>query len=307
MRVLVTWGSKRGGTEGIAHIICETLRAKGFEVDELPWRSAAAATGFDAVIVGGALYAGRWHPGARWFVAHRQQDLQKVPVWFFSSGPLDNSSDRDEIPPTLQVEVFMERVGAIGHATFGGRLPADARGFPASAMARKHAGDWRNEARIRAWATALSGYLPSARPGQVVHQPGGSIARLVAYATLGWSACTAAMFAQLKVSNARVALSIHAIVVPVIFTAIAHFYFRARGARGTVATALVFVTTVAFLDLFVVAGVVQHSATMFVSVVGLWIPLALIFLVTWAAGEWRWIAPKSRKDMGHGVTVAADQ
>ena len=29
MRVLVTWGSKRGGTEGIARTVGETLRAEG--------------------------------------------------------------------------------------------------------------------------------------------------------------------------------------------------------------------------------------------------------------------------------------
>ena len=31
---------------------------------------------------------------------------------------------------------MMEKVGAKGHVTFGGRLPADAKGFPASAMAK---------------------------------------------------------------------------------------------------------------------------------------------------------------------------
>ena len=57
MRVLVTWGSKRGGTEGIARILGEALQHEGLDVDVLPARAAAKATSFDAVIVGGALYA----------------------------------------------------------------------------------------------------------------------------------------------------------------------------------------------------------------------------------------------------------
>ena len=37
------------------------------------------------------------------------------------------------IPPVPQVQELLERIGARGHVTFGGRLPADAKGFPASA------------------------------------------------------------------------------------------------------------------------------------------------------------------------------
>ena len=89
MRVLVTWGSQRGGTEGVARVIAETLEHEGLEVDLLSPKRALEAHGFDAVIVGGALYANRWHEDARHFVARRERELRRVPVWFFSSGPLD--------------------------------------------------------------------------------------------------------------------------------------------------------------------------------------------------------------------------
>jgi menaquinone-dependent protoporphyrinogen oxidase len=71
----------------------------------------------------------------------------------------------------------MARVGARGHCTFGGRLAPDARGFPASAMARTRAGDWRNQEQIREWAIevarALSstGPLRPSRPGEPAHPP----------------------------------------------------------------------------------------------------------------------------------------
>ena len=165
MRILITWGSKRGGTEGIARMIGEALQQQGHRVDVLPPEKAARATGFDAVVVGGALYANRWHRAARRFVTRREKDLRSVPVWFFSSGPLDDSADRQIIPPTRQVEILMERVGAQGHVTFGGRLLPDARGFPASAMAKKRAGDWRRPDTIRSWANEIARALPTARPG----------------------------------------------------------------------------------------------------------------------------------------------
>jgi hypothetical protein len=37
----------------------------------------------------------------------------------------------------------------IARITFGGRLAADAKRFPAAAMARTHAGDWRQPSRVR--------------------------------------------------------------------------------------------------------------------------------------------------------------
>jgi menaquinone-dependent protoporphyrinogen oxidase len=49
----------------------------------------------------------------------------------------------------------MDRVGSRGHATFGGRLPADAKGFPASAMAKELSGDWRDAEQIRGWADEI--------------------------------------------------------------------------------------------------------------------------------------------------------
>jgi hypothetical protein len=244
--------------------------------------------------VGGALYATRWHRDARRFVARREKDLRTVPVWFFSSGPLDESAEHGEIPPTKQVQILMERVGAQGHVTFGGRLASDARGFPASAIAKKRAGDWRNPERVRAWASDLGRALPAARPGVVIAQSGRSIARLVGHGFVGWALCAATMGALLAVTNVATALVVHAFAAPVLFAFVARRYFEARGARGPMPTALAFVGIVATLDVLVVAGLVQHSLRMFGSVLGSWLPLSLIFAVTWATGEFASMSPPPR-------------
>jgi len=76
------------------------------------------------------------------------------------------------------VKILMEQVGTQGHATFGARLLPGARGFPAGAMAKKHAGDWRHADRIRSWAIGIARALPTARPGVVVAPPGRSLPRL---------------------------------------------------------------------------------------------------------------------------------
>jgi menaquinone-dependent protoporphyrinogen oxidase len=167
MRVLVAYGSKMGGTKGIAHLVGDALTDSGFQVDVRPAAEAADLDPFDAVIVGGALYTGHWHRQARRFVKRHTAALRERPVWLFSSGPL-NGAAAEEIPPVPQVQELLERVGARGHVTFGGRLPADVKGFPASAMAKSHAGDWRDPEQIRGWADGVAMELLSLdRPSQL--------------------------------------------------------------------------------------------------------------------------------------------
>ncbi len=163
MRVLVVYGSKRGGTRGIAESIRDALVARGLEVDVAPVEKVKSAAGYDAVVVGGALYAMRWRRSSRRFVKRNIASLREMPVWFFSSGPLDASATERDIPPVGQVRSLMDRVDARGHATFGGRLAADAKGFPASAMAKKSAGDWRDPEHIRHWAEDIGNVLAPTR------------------------------------------------------------------------------------------------------------------------------------------------
>jgi menaquinone-dependent protoporphyrinogen oxidase len=164
MRVLVAYGSTRGGTQGLAHMVADGLRETGCTVDVVPAGAVHRIHGYDAVVVGGALYAFRWHRAARRFVRRHAAELRKLPVYFFSSGPLDDSAAKGEIPPVKGVAALMDRIGARGHVTFGGQLSQYARGFPASAMAKKVAGDWRDPVNVRAWAHSVAAQLHESSP-----------------------------------------------------------------------------------------------------------------------------------------------
>ncbi len=166
MNILIAYGTKLGGTAGIAEQIGVTLRALGNDVDVRRAEDVRSVLAYDAVIVGGALYAFQWHHSARRLVLRHAGALRGREVFFFSSGPLDDSASREDIPPVDEVLGLMKHVGARSHATFGGRLDKDASGI-AGAMAKEHAGDWRNPARIAAWARAVNATLhdlSSARP-----------------------------------------------------------------------------------------------------------------------------------------------
>jgi menaquinone-dependent protoporphyrinogen oxidase len=155
--VLVAYGTKNGSTAGIAKIIGDELRDQGASVDVLDAATVRSLDGYDAVVIGGALYTGRWHRAARRFVRRQSAALRQRPVWLFSSGPLDDSADRSDIPPVAQVAAAVEVTGARGHATFGGCLTEAASGFVARAMVRNgRGGDFRNPEHIKAWAKQIA-------------------------------------------------------------------------------------------------------------------------------------------------------
>ncbi len=283
MRVLVTWGSKHGGTAGIGTAIAEVLSARAFDVVAKSVDEVGDIGSFEAVIVGGGLYANRWVNSARRFVSRHQAQLRRVPVWLFSSGPLDDSADRSDIPPPSQVAMLGERVGAKGHATFGGRLDPDVKGFPAAAMAKEHAGDFRNLDRVRAWAETIAEQLPDAVPGQALDHPARALSYWLGYGFFGATLSGAFMTASLRLVGLTPTLVLHAFLAPALFTFLAVRYFKARGARDPLPTAIAWTSIVIALDLLL-AGGIERSFEMFRSFAGAWLPYCSVFIVTWITG-----------------------
>ena len=161
MDVLIAYASRMGGTKELAGAVAAGLGTEASTM-VLPVDEVDDVEVYDAVVVGGALYAGRWPRAGRRFVKRNAGALRERPVWFFSSGPLDDSAHDHEIEPTRSVRKLMGRVGARGHATFGGRLPEDAKGFPAASMAKDNAGDWRHPGDARSWGRHLAAELATA-------------------------------------------------------------------------------------------------------------------------------------------------
>jgi len=161
MRVLIAYGSKMGGTHGLANWLGHDLKEIGdYEVDVRAADIVESIDSYDAVIVGGALYIFRWHRDARAFVRRFRKELKEKPVWLFSSGPTDDSASNDSIPPVRGVAKSMEKIGARGHMTFGGRIPENAEGM-AKKMAEENAGDWRDPTQVRDWAREIASELIS--------------------------------------------------------------------------------------------------------------------------------------------------
>jgi hypothetical protein len=125
-----------------------------------------------------------------------------------------------------------------------------------------------------------------AEVGQDMRQLNGfrNVGIFVGLAFAGWAGCTAIIGIGLSVTSLQNALIIHAIGAPIIFASISLLYFGKFGFTTALVTALTFTAFVMAMDFFIVALLIQGSLVMFSSVLGTWIPFALIFLSTYLTG-----------------------
>jgi menaquinone-dependent protoporphyrinogen oxidase len=164
-KVLVAYGTTNGSTAQIAEAIADVLRKEGLTVEAMPARSVTRLESYDAVVVGGGLYAGRWHKDARRFVRRHARELTGRPLWLFSSGPLDPSASERDIPPVPGVRRTVIRLDAQEHITFGGCLEEGAKGFIARKIVSSgKGGDFRDFQQIEAWAARIGSELVKESP-----------------------------------------------------------------------------------------------------------------------------------------------
>lgn len=156
MRVLIVVASRHGATVEIGRAIAERLVHHGLAAS-VTEPAVADLDGADAVIVGSAVYAGSWVKDARRFVDDHAGELATVPVWLFSSGPLDDAEA--EAVALDKVQDLTDRTHAIGHHVFAGRLDRSELGLAERLIARMvdaPDGDFRDWADIAEWADQIA-------------------------------------------------------------------------------------------------------------------------------------------------------
>jgi menaquinone-dependent protoporphyrinogen oxidase len=152
--VLVTYATKYGSTREVAEAIAATLSAYGLQTEMRPAREVRSLDGYSAVVLGAALYIGRWHKDARRFLKRHRAALSRLPVAIFALGPLSTAEKewqdaRAQLDQTLATASWLAPVAV---ELFGGVInPAKLR-FPFNHMP---AGDARDWTAIRAWASEL--------------------------------------------------------------------------------------------------------------------------------------------------------
>jgi menaquinone-dependent protoporphyrinogen oxidase len=162
-QVLVAYASKKGSTAGIAEAVAKELRSAGHTADVAEMGTVSSLEGYDAVVIGAPVYAGKVMGEVASFAKHHRDGLARLPLAGFVTGiaPV--------FPKTGDVKDFTDQlVAALQPATpvtvtmFAGTLdPAKLslveRGL--TSILKVPTGDFRDWNSIAEWAKGLPGIL----------------------------------------------------------------------------------------------------------------------------------------------------
>lgn len=162
MRVLLVVGSRHGATREIGATIAEVLEDAGLDVVERDPDDVPSTHGFDAVILGSAIYYGRWVTAMRELVERHAGALSAVPLWIFWSGPLGSKG-----VPRGSVEgmdELLDRLRPVDFREFDGHLDRGELGMRERAVVSlvgAEEGDYRDFDDVREWAGTIARELTS--------------------------------------------------------------------------------------------------------------------------------------------------
>ncbi len=172
-KILVTYASKYGATADIAEKIGAVLRQAGFETDISPVQTVSDLTSYQAVILGSAIYIGKWQKEAVSFLKNNEKILAKKTVWLFSSGPTGEGDplaliDGIRLPKELQPVVG--RIQPCDIAVFHGQINPQKMNlietWAIKNLVKKPTGDFRDWDSIAAWAAKIADALKHIEPAR---------------------------------------------------------------------------------------------------------------------------------------------
>jgi menaquinone-dependent protoporphyrinogen oxidase len=159
-KILIAYASKHGATAEIAEKIGDVLRQEGLQVDVLPVGRVGNAGDYQAVVLGSAVYLGRWRKEAAAFLTANEGTLATRPVWLFSSGPTQEGGaflKGKDFPAALQAAA--DHIGLRSTVVFWGSVDMGKLNFlekTAMRNSKTPVGDFRDWAEIEAWARGIA-------------------------------------------------------------------------------------------------------------------------------------------------------
>ena len=168
-KILVAYASRAGSTGGVAGAVGEALCNRGATVDVRLAKDVSDVSPYSAVIVGSAVYMGRWMSEAAKFVETHRDALSRVPVAYFTVClTLKEDTDENRRTVAAYLDPVRDKVPEVEPVTvglFAGALDYSKLPFLYRTIAKKLAGpegDFRDWEAIHAWAGQVRSVLPGA-------------------------------------------------------------------------------------------------------------------------------------------------
>ena len=158
-RVLITYASQYGSTGGVADAIEKELCSKDVAADVVLIKNASNVSSFQGVVIGSAIYRGKWLPEALDFVQKNKDILRQVPVaYFLVCMSLSHPTEENRAKVSSYMDPILKAVPEIrpvGIGTFAGALDYNNLSWINKKILQSKGtpeGDFRDWNAIRTWA-----------------------------------------------------------------------------------------------------------------------------------------------------------
>ena len=161
-QVLVAYATKYGATAEIAEKIGQVLDKAGLRTEVLPAARVNDLSPYRAVVLGSAVYMGRWRKKAAVFLKDNAKALAGQLTWLFSSGPTGEGDPAElmegwQFPKALRS--IADSIKPRDIAIFHGALDVNKLSFAGKWMIKNvkaPSGDFRDWDAITSWAMAIA-------------------------------------------------------------------------------------------------------------------------------------------------------
>lgn len=158
-KILVTYASKYGSTGGVADAIAKELCSKGMAADVVFIKNVRNVSSYQAVVVGSAIYMGKWMPEAVDFIKKNEDSLSRVPVaYFLVCMTLSRPTEKKQAEVLSYMDPVLNaapKIKPVALGTFAGALDYKNLSWLNERILKfkgSQEGDFRDWNAIRAWA-----------------------------------------------------------------------------------------------------------------------------------------------------------
>jgi menaquinone-dependent protoporphyrinogen oxidase len=163
--VLITYASKYGATAEIAEKIGEVLQQAGLSAEAKPADDVRDLSAYQAVILGSAVYAGKWRKQAVKFLKANSKTLAAKPVWIFSSGPTGKGDPVELLNGwryPAKIQTYIDQIKPRDLTVFHGNIDVEKINAIERQMiktVKAQTGDFRDWTAIQSWAKGIADNL----------------------------------------------------------------------------------------------------------------------------------------------------
>ncbi len=154
-QILVCYATRYGSTKKVAEIIGDKLSELDYNIILTNLNEEIDLKTIDAVFIGSPLHLGKWLPEAKEFLQYRKNELNKIPVFAFTTGiTLAEPDEHNLLKAKFAIDEISVFIRPLESGYFAGKISKDQLSetdLQIVKIARIKDGDYIDPEKIRTW------------------------------------------------------------------------------------------------------------------------------------------------------------